>query len=114
VSEGAEDDLVRDPDAAAMLYDHHKHVTSLCLFSLAGGVALADKAEGRWAAMLVVALLLIGGAGLFSFAAAAQVVEARLAGRPVVRVRGLAGAAPGALLSTGIGVLLYIFARSLK
>jgi hypothetical protein len=109
-----EDDAPPDHHAAALLYDHYKHVTSLCLFSLAGGAALADKAAGKWAVMLIVALLLIGTAALFSFTAASQIVEARMDGRPVRRPRSLTGAAPGALLSMGIGVLLYIFARSMK
>jgi hypothetical protein len=109
-----EDDAPPDHHAAALLYDHYKHVTSLCLFSLAGGVALADKARGRWAVMLVIALLLIGGAGVFSFGVTAQIVEARLAGRPLDGSASWSRRAPGMLLPMGIGILLYIFARSLK
>lgn len=101
------------PEGWAMLYDNFKHVTSLCLFTLAGGVALADKAEGRWAVMLVAALVMIGAAAAISFAATGQIVEARLAGRTNIPHLRFSRAAPGVLLSTGIGILLYIFTRSL-
>lgn len=108
-----EEAVARTRDGEAMLYDHYKHLTSLCLFSLAGGVALADKAQGRWAVMLVVALVMIGAAAMVSAVSAGQLVEARLDGKPFDR-KGLVRAAPGALLSTGIGILLYVFTRSLK
>lgn len=108
------DDLPGAPDGWMMLYDSFKHVTSLCLFTLAGGVALQDKAEGRWAVMLVVALVMIGVAGLISFAATGQIVDARLAGRTTIPNLRFSRAAPGMLLSVGIGILLYIFTRSLR
>jgi hypothetical protein len=97
-----------------MLYDSFKHTTSLSLFSLAGGVALQDKAEGRWAVMLVAALVMIGLAGVISFAATGQIVDARMAGRTTIPNLRFSRGAPGILLSVGIGILLYIFTRSLK
>jgi hypothetical protein len=109
-----EDNAANTHDGEFMLYDHYKHVTSLCLFSLAGGVALADKAEGRWAVMLVIALVLIGTAALFSFTSSGLIVQARLDGKPSNQHRSIAGKLPGILLAVGIGMLLYIFTRSLK
>jgi hypothetical protein len=109
-----EDQAAGGPDGWMMLYDSFKHVTSLCLFTLAGGVALADKVEGRWAVMLVVALLMVGSAAAISFGATGQIVEARLAGRTMVPHLRFSRAAPGVLLSVGIGILLYVFTRSLK
>jgi hypothetical protein len=109
-----EESAASSRDGEMMLYDHYKHTTSLCLFSLAGGVALADKAQGRWAVMLVIALLLIGTAALLSFTVSGQIVEARLSGRSSNQHRGITGKLPGLLLSVGIGILLYIFTRSLK
>lgn len=108
------DDVPGGQDGWMMLYDSFKHVTSLCLFSLAGGVALQDKAQGRWAVMLVVALVMIGIAGVISFAATGQIVDARLAGRTTIPNLRFSRGAPGVLLSIGIGILLYIFTRSLK
>ena len=101
-------------DGWMMLYDSFKHVTSLCLFTLAGGVALADKAQGRWAVMLMVALVMIGAAAAISFGATGQIVDARLTGRATIPYLRFSRAAPGVLLSTGIGILLYVFTRSLK
>jgi hypothetical protein len=109
-----EESAASSRDGEMMLYDHYKHITSLCLFSLAGGVALADKAQGRWAVMLIIALLLIGTAALVSFTVSGQIVEARLGGRPSNQHRSITGKLPGLLLSVGIGILLYIFTRSLK
>lgn len=101
-------------DALAMLYDSFKHMTSLCLFSLAGGVALVDKAEGRWAVMLVAALVMIGAGAAIALTGASMIVDARLEGRTAIPRLGLIRTAPSFLLATGIGVLLYIFARSMK
>ena len=108
------DDEADGLDGLAMLYDNFKHVTSLCLFTLAGGVAMADKVEGRWAALLVVALVMVGVAAAISLAATSQVVDARLANRTHVPHLRFSRGAPGILLSIAIGILLYIFARSLK
>lgn len=100
-------------DGVGMLYDHFKHVTSLCLFSLAGGVALADKAHGRWAIMLVVALIMIGLAATISFAATGQIVTARLAGKTAIPNLHFSRTAPGVLLPMALGILVYIFVRSM-
>ena len=109
-----EESASNNRDGELLLYDHYKHVTSLCLFSLAGGVALADKAQGRWAVMLVIALVLIGTAAMVSFTVSGQIVESRLSGRTISQHRSFSGKLPGLLLSVGIGMLLYIFTRSLK
>jgi hypothetical protein len=109
-----EDQASGGPDGWMMLYDSFKHVTSLCLFTLAGGVALADKAQGRWAVMLVAALLMVGAAAAISFGATGQLVDARLAGKTTVPNLKFSRTAPGVLLSVGIGILLYVFTRSLK
>lgn len=109
-----EDGNAASPEGWAMLYDSFKHTTSLCLFTLAGGVALADKVEGRWAVMLVLALVLIGVAAAISLSATGQIVDARLTGKATIPYLKLSRTAPGALLATGIGILLYVFVRSLK
>jgi hypothetical protein len=102
------------PDALAMLYDSFKHVTSLCLFSLAGGVALADKAAGRWAVMLIAALVMIGVAAAISLSGTGMIVDARLEGRKTIPNLRFHRTVPGILLAAGIGVLLYVFARSMR
>lgn len=101
-------------DSEMLLYDHFKHLTSLCLFSLGGGVALADKVEGRSAPMLIVALVVIGIAGVTSFGAAGYIVEMRYTGKPLTRNLNRYRVASPLLLSVGIGMFLYIFARTLK
>ncbi|HEX8554769.1 MAG TPA: hypothetical protein VF695_08695 [Sphingomonas sp.] len=109
-----QDEVPQGPEGWMMLYDSFKHVTSLCLFTLAGGVALADKVQGRWAVMLVLALVMVGAAAVIALSATGQIVDARLAGRTSIPNLRLSRLAPGMLLSTGVGILLYVFTRSLK
>ena len=109
-----EQDDANTRDGLLLLYDNFKHVTSLCLFTLAGGVALADKAAGRGAVLLIAALTMIGVAAAISLIATGQIVDARLTGKTDIPYLRFSRGAPGILLSIAIGILLYIFTRSLK
>ncbi|MES2754602.1 MAG: hypothetical protein V4659_08055 [Pseudomonadota bacterium] len=100
-------------DGAWMLYDFCKHITSLCLFSLGGVLALADKVQGRQAGLLVGAVATIGLAALMSFVATGQIVDARMGGKPVA-ARDLSRSAAPLLLMVGLGMFVYLFTRSLK
>lgn len=96
-------------DGEALLYDYLKHLTALCLFSLGGVAALADKVHGRSAISLVIALGAIGLAAASSFVATGAIVDARLGGKPSGRgVTVLRHASP-VLLSIGIGMFIYLF-----
>ena len=107
-------ELVRHTsDGEQMLYDFCKHVTSLCLFSLGGVLALADKVQGRSAGLLVGAVAVIGLAALLSFTATGQIVDARMGGKPV-RTRDLSRSAAPVLLFVGLGMFVYLFTGSLK
>ena len=54
-----DEDAPPSGDGEEMLYDYLKHLTSLCLFSLGGVAALADKVHGRSRVPLVIALAVI-------------------------------------------------------
>jgi hypothetical protein len=94
-----------------VLYDYLKHVTSLCLFSLAGVAALADKVQGH-RFQVVAALIAVGAAAFSSFIATGLVMDARVTGQPVPPSFRLYRHAAPLLLSVGIGAMLYVFVRS--
>jgi hypothetical protein len=99
-------------DGEAVLYDYLKHLTSLCLLSLGGVAALADKVHGRSAISIVVALIVIGLAAASSFLATGMIVDARLSGKPLGRGIGLYRHASPILLSIGVGMFVYLFLES--
>lgn len=101
-------------DRAAMLYDYFKHLTSLCLFSLGGVLALADKIEGRSTTLLIGALVVIASSALLSFSGAGEIVTARYKGKPLSRHLDLYRALSPLLLSMGLGVFIYLFMGTLK
>ena len=101
-------------DGDAMLYDYLKHLTSLCLFSLAGVAALAGKVTGRSATSVTIALVVIGLAAFSSFYATGLIVEARFSGKPIKGNINIFRHAAPLLLSIGIGMFLYLFVRSTK
>lgn len=70
-------------DGEAFLYDYLKHLTSLCLFSLAGVTALAGKVTGRSNVSLTIAFVVVGIATFNSFYASAMIAEAPFTGKPV-------------------------------
>ncbi|RYD99973.1 MAG: hypothetical protein EOP61_14205 [Sphingomonadales bacterium] len=98
----------------ALLYDYFKHLTSLCLISLGGVLALADKVQGRGAMLVIGALGVIGIAALLSFSGAGEIVEARCKGKPLARHLDWYRIASPALLSIGLGMFLYIFLGTMK
>jgi hypothetical protein len=101
-------------DGEAMLYDYLKHLTSLCLFSLAGVAALAGKVPDRSAKSIIIALVVIGLAAFSSFYATGMIVEARFSGKPIQRNLKIYRHAAPLLLTVGIGMFLYLFASSIK
>ncbi len=107
-----EDDTQPSADGDALLYDYLKHVTSLCLFALGGVLALAEKVQGKSARAVVVAASVIALAAFCSFIASGLVVEARRAGSPLKGNINLYRHASPLLLSVGVGMFLYLFAKS--
>lgn len=107
-----DDDASAAGDGETVLYDYLKHLTALCLFSLGGVAALADKVHGRSAISLVIALGAIGLAAFSSFVATGMIVEARLAGKPLGGGIRLYRHASPLLLSIGIGMFVYLFIES--
>ncbi|USU04659.1 hypothetical protein NF699_16715 [Sphingomonadaceae bacterium OTU29LAMAA1] len=108
-----DDDAQAGTSGDAMLYDYLKHLTSLCLFSLAGVAALADKVHGRSAVSVVMALVVIGVAAFSSFFATGLIVEARFSGKPLTGKINLYRHASPLLLSVGLGMFLYLYVKSL-
>lgn len=109
-----EEDAPAGRDGHAMLYDYLKHLTSLCLFSLAGVAALAGKVDARSTVSLIIALIVIGLAAFSSFLATGMIVEARVSGKPVANSMNLYRHASPLLLSVGLGAFLYLFVGSLR
>jgi hypothetical protein len=101
-------------DGEALLYDYFKHLTSLCLFSLGGVLALAEKVQARNAGLLIGALAVVGGAALLSFSGAGEIVGARYKRKPLGKHLNYYRVASPVLLSTGLGMFLYLFLRTLK
>jgi hypothetical protein len=99
-------------DGATLLYDYFKHLTSLCLFSLGGVAALADKLVGRSLLPLVLTFAVIGLAGLTSFSATGSIVDSRFKRQPIRRdISRYRHAAP-LMLAVGLGMFLYLFINS--
>ncbi len=102
-------------DGSEMLYDYFKYLTSLCVFSLGGVLALADRvpADGRGKELLVAALGVLCLAGLFAFTGVGEMVKARSKGVPVRPAAIRYAAATPLLLAVGLGMFTYLFTRSL-
>ena len=107
-----DDDEPIAPSGEAVLYDYLKHLTSLCLFSLGGVAALADKVQGRAVLPATVALAVIGLAAFCSFYATGLIVEARFTGQPIRGRLDLYRHAAPLLLAVGIGMFFYLFATA--
>lgn len=101
-------------DARTLLYDYFKHLTSLCLLSLGGVLALADKVQGRGKTLLIGALIVIGLAALLSFTGAGELVGSRFKGKPLNKHVNYYLAMSPILLSMGLGVFVYLFIGTLK
>ncbi|OAN66568.1 hypothetical protein [Sphingomonas sp. TDK1] len=109
-----EEETVSQHDGASMLYDYFKHLTSLCLFSLAGVAALSEKVHGRSTMLVLMALLVIGATAFGSFLATGLIVASKTGGKPLDRSIHFYRTGAPALLSFGIGVFLYVFVTSMK
>ena len=109
-----EEDEKAPAEGETLLYDYFKHLTSLCLLSLGGVLALAEKVQGRSSTLVIAALAVIGLAALISFSAAGEIVDARYKGKPLAKHLDLYRFASPALLSIGLGMFLYIFLGTMK
>ena len=109
-----DEDAPTDASGKTMLFDYLKQLTSLCLFSLAGVVALAGKLPSGSAVLITIALIVIGIAAFFSFFATGLLVDAQLGGKPTKRDFQFYRHASPLLLSVGIGMILFLFVRSLQ
>jgi hypothetical protein len=107
-----EDDTPPAVDGDALLYDYMKHLTSLCLLALGGVLALAEKVQGKSARSVVVAAGVIALAAFCSFITSGMIVEMRRSGRPPKGNINIYRHASPVLLSVGLGMFLYLFAKS--
>lgn len=110
----SDDDEPVAHDGQAIMYDYLKHLTTLCLFSLGGVAALADKVSGRQALLVVMAMVVIGVAALSSFIASGMIVEARYSRQPIKPHFDRYRNASPLLLSVGLGMFFYLFFGSLR
>ena len=117
--EGDEEQLPIAADAAAgdselLLYDFFKHLTSLSLLSLGGVLALAQGADKRDVApvMLIIVLIIIGAAAVCSFVGSSEIVAKRVTGTSSQKIDFCRKAAP-ALLALGAGMFLGIYMDAL-
>jgi hypothetical protein len=110
--ETMEDDTLPAADGDALLYDYMKHLTSICLLALGGVLALAEKVQGKSARSVVVAASVIALAAFCSFIASGMIVETRRSGRPSKGNINVYRHASPVLLSVGLGMFLYLFAKS--
>jgi hypothetical protein len=98
-------------EAAAVLYDWFKHLTSLSLLTLGGVLSLiqgANDGEIKKSLLIVVLVFLISS-GVLAFSGAGAVVGSRSTGTVLPSyIHKLSGAAAMAL-SMGIGAFVYVF-----
>jgi hypothetical protein len=101
-------------DGETLLYDYFKHLTSLCIVSLGGVLALAPNAKGLPPALIIAALVVVGVAALLSFSGAGEIVRARFQRRPVHKTVDFCRVVAPVLLSIGVGMFVYLFTRTLN
>lgn len=115
MTEVADDDPVEaNADGVTLLYDFFKHLTSLCVLSLGGVLALIPNAKGAKPELIVTVLVVIGAAAVLSFSGASEIVRSRLLGKPAHRTLHFCRIAAPALLSVGLGMFVYLFMWTLK
>ena len=108
-------DALAGQSGSAIRYDYYKYLTSLCIFSLGGVLALADRVpeEGRGKELLIGALVVISFAAVLSFSGVGEFVRAASEGSaPRKSSLKWAAIAPVAL-SVGLGMFIYLFVKSL-
>lgn len=98
----------------ALLYDYFKHLTSLCLVSLGGVLALTEKAKGVKPELQIAALVVIGLAGTLSFSGAAEIVRSRFRRVPAGKALNVYRVCSPTLLFIGVGMFLYLFTKTLR
>lgn len=114
MSDDAEAPVDVPHDGETLLYDYFKHLTSLCLFSLGGVLALAQNAKGVSAGLMIAVLGVIGVAALISFSGTAEIVAARFHRKPLGKHVNHYRAIAPVFLSVGVGMFLYLFTRTLN
>ena len=115
MTEIAEDETTEaGADGATLLYDYFKHLTSLCILSLGGVLALIPNARGLKPGLIIAVLVVLGLAALLSFAGTSEIVRARFLNSPLQKTVNMCRVAAPALLSIGVGMFVYLFARTLQ
>jgi hypothetical protein len=100
-------------DGETLLYDYFKHLTSLCIVSLGGVLALAPNAKGLPPRLIVAALVVVGVSALLSFTGAGEIARARFQRRPIHKSIDFCRIVAPVLLSIGVGMFVYLFTRTL-
>jgi len=98
----------------AMLYDYFKHLTSLCIISLGGVIALVPSTKGASVKPIIAVLIVLGLAALTSFSGGSEIVRARFQRTPLHKSVDLCRVVAPVLLSIGVGMFVYLFVRTLQ
>jgi hypothetical protein len=109
-----DDEQVEAGDGVTLLYDYFKHLTSLCIVSLGGVLALVSNGKDLPPKAIIAVLLVLAAAGLTSFSGAGEIVRARFQRRPLHKSLNFCRIAAPALLSVGVGMFVYLFTRTLQ
>jgi len=109
-----EEDLVEAADGETLLYDYFKHLTSLCIVSLGGVLALISSGKKLPSNSVVAVLIVLALAGLLSFSGAGEIVRARFQRRAVHKSLNFCRIAAPVLLSIGVGMFVYLFTWTLQ
>ncbi len=115
MTEVADDEPVEaNADGVTLLYDFFKYLSSLCVLSLGGVIALVPNAKGTRPEMIVGVIVVIGAAALLAFSGASEIVRARYHGDDLRKSVNFCRIAAPALLSVGLGMFVYLFMGTLK
>jgi hypothetical protein len=109
-----DEELVSAGDGEALLYDYFKHLTSLCIVSLGGVLALVPLSKKLSAPAILMVLVVLAAAALLSFSGAGEIVRARFLRKPVHKSINFCRIAAPVLLAIGVGMFVYLFTRTLQ
>jgi hypothetical protein len=109
-----DEETTLDSGGEALLYDYFKHLTSLCILSLGGVLALVPNAKGVKPVAIILVLVVLGLAGMLSFSGTSEIVRARFLGKPLQKSVNYCRIAAPVLLSIGVGMFVYLFTRTLQ
>ena len=109
-----EEERVEAGDGETLLYDYFKHLTSLCIVSLGGVLALVPNAKGLPHGLIAGVLVVLSAAALLSFSGAAEIVRARFQRKPLGKSVNFYRVSAPVLLSVGVGMFVYLFTWTLK